>query len=98
MSTQVLQELSNVLFKKFGKSWTEIEDVLSNVTEAHAIHTNSESTIVEACRLAERYRYSLYDSLIVSSSLECGCTTLFSEDLSRGQVIEHRLRIINPFV
>jgi predicted nucleic acid-binding protein len=86
------------LFKKFGKSWREIEDVLSNVAEAHAMHTNSESTIIEACRLADRYRYSFYDSLIVRASLECGCTTLFSEDLSSGQTIEQKLRIENPFV
>jgi len=98
VSTRVLQELANVLFKRFGKSWTEIEDVLNNVAEVHAIHTNSESTSFQACRLAETYRYSFYDSLIPSASVECGCTTLFSEDLSGGQVVEQKLRIVNPFV
>lgn len=97
VSTQLLQELSNVLFKKFGKSWKEIEAVLTNVMEAHAIHTNSESTIVDACRLAATYRYSFYDSLIISAGAESGCTTLFSEDLATGQVIEGKLTITNPF-
>lgn len=97
VSTQVLQELANVLFKKFGKSWTEVEQVLNNVAEAHSIHTNSESTIAEACRLAATYRYSFYDSMIISAALECGCATLFSEDLSGGQIIEGKLKIVNPF-
>ncbi len=98
VSTRVLQELANVLSKKFGKSWTDIVDVLNNVAEAHAIHTNSDSTIAEACRLADTYRYSFYDSLILSASLECGCATLFNEDLSGGQLIERKVRIVNPFV
>ena len=98
ISTQVLQELANVLFKKFGKPWSEIENVITNVAETHAIHINSESTIAEACKLAAAYRYSFYDSLILSASLECGCTTLFSEDLASGQIIAQQLRIVNPFI
>jgi predicted nucleic acid-binding protein len=97
ISTQVLQELSNVLFKKFGKSWSEIEGVLANVIEANGIHTNSETTIIAACKLAATYRYSFYDCLILSAALEGGCTTLFSEDLSDGQTIEGTCKIVNPF-
>lgn len=97
VSTQVLQELANVLSKKFGKSWREIQDVLGNVVEVHIIHTNSVSTIVEACRLAATYRYSFYDSLILSASIESGCATLFTEDLASDQMIENKLRIVNPF-
>jgi predicted nucleic acid-binding protein len=35
--------------------------------------------------------------MIVASALIAGCTTLWSEDLQDGQLIEGRLRIINPF-
>ena len=43
-----------------------------------------------------RYRYSFYDSLIVASALDAGCTRLYSEDLQDGQRIEG-LTIENPF-
>ena len=44
-----------------------------------------------------RYGFRIYDSLIVVSALEAGCTTLYTEDLQHGQVIEG-LRIENPFL
>lgn len=30
--------------------------------------------------------------------LEAGCTTLYSEDMQNGLLIEKSLRIVNPFV
>jgi predicted nucleic acid-binding protein len=47
--------------------------------------------------VAERYRFSFYDALIVAAALESGCTTLFSEDLQDGQVIDQTLTVRNPF-
>jgi predicted nucleic acid-binding protein len=47
--------------------------------------------------LAERYRFSVYDSLIVAAAIRAGCTVLYSEDLHHDQKID-RLRIRNPFV
>jgi len=35
--------------------------------------------------------------MIVASALIAGCTTLWSEDLQDGRLIEGRLRIVNPF-
>ena len=46
----------------------------------------------------ERYKFSLYDSLIVASALIAGVKVLYSEDLQHGQVIDHQLRIVNPFL
>jgi predicted nucleic acid-binding protein len=45
----------------------------------------------------ERYRFSFYDSLIIATALEASCTTLYSEDMQHGQLIENKLLIINPF-
>jgi predicted nucleic acid-binding protein len=47
--------------------------------------------------VAERYRFSFSDALIVAAALESGCTTLFSEDLQDGQVIDRTLTVRNPF-
>jgi predicted nucleic acid-binding protein len=46
--------------------------------------------------IAERWRFSIYDSLIVGAALRAGCSTLYSEDLQHGQTID-QLTIRNPF-
>jgi predicted nucleic acid-binding protein len=49
-----------------------------------------------AVQLSATHGYHIYDSLIVASALEAGCTVLYSEDLHDGQVIGP-LTIRNPF-
>lgn len=49
-----------------------------------------------ALDLQARYRFSFYDSLIVSAALEAGSTRLLTEDLQHGQRIE-TLSVENPF-
>jgi predicted nucleic acid-binding protein len=41
--------------------------------------------------------FSFYDALIVSSAIEAGCDTLYSEDMQHGRSIGG-LTIINPFI
>jgi predicted nucleic acid-binding protein len=48
-------------------------------------------------RLAGQHGFHIYESLIVAAALEGNCTTLYSEDLRSGQVIDARLAIHNPF-
>ena len=50
----------------------------------------------EPRKQTERWKYSLYDALVIGAALEGGCPTLYSEDLHDGQVIEG-LTIVNPF-
>jgi predicted nucleic acid-binding protein len=50
-----------------------------------------------ALGIAARTGYQFYDALIIAAALEAGCTTLFSEDLQDGQVINGGLTIRNPF-
>lgn len=52
----------------------------------------------EAFALVSRYQFQIFDALIVASALELGCERLYTEDLQHGQLIEGRLRIIDPFV
>lgn len=47
--------------------------------------------------LGERYGYSYFDSLMLASALEQGCSILYSEDMQHGQILEGGLRIIDPF-
>jgi len=47
--------------------------------------------------LAERYGLSIYDAMIVAAALTNGCTTLYSEDMHDGLIVEGKLQIVNPF-
>ena len=61
VSTQVLQELANVLNKRFGKSWDEIEGVLEEVCQNFEVVTNQADTVQHAVRIARRYHFAFYD-------------------------------------
>lgn len=97
LSTQVLIEFANVYNRKLKVRWHEVEAALKQLAQNFNIHTNSAATIAHATRLADRYGFSWFDSLIVAAALECGCETLYSEDLQHGQLIEGSLRVVNPF-
>lgn len=97
VSTQILQELSNILHRKFNQPWDDITKVLSEVSQNNIMYVNIEGNILQACQLAARYRYSFYDSLVISSALSCNSKILYSEDLQNGQIVNELLTIINPF-
>ena len=97
ISTQVLQEVCNIVTRKFKFSYTQAIAAINECSRNNNLHTNTESTILEACRLAERYGFSFFDSLIISAALEANCTTLYSEDMHDGQTISGSLVIRNPF-
>jgi len=97
ISTQVLNELSNTLRRKFKLEYTDIANVISEIRANFEIITVQIETIELALKIAEKYRYSYYDTVIIAAALELSCTLLYSEDMQHNQVIEGRLRIINPF-
>lgn len=98
ISTQVLTELANTLKKKFDYAWNEVELTISEVSSDFNVYVNKPATIEQACRIADKYKFSFYDSLIISAALSCNCTTLFSEDMQHGQIIDDKLKIVNPFL
>jgi len=98
ISTQVLQELVNTLTRKFKFNYDDALRALEESCINNYVLTNSEKTITSACKIADRYGFSFYDSLIISSALESDCSILYSEDLNNGQVIERKLKIVNPFI
>jgi predicted nucleic acid-binding protein len=41
-----------------------------------------------ALTIAQRHGYGIYDAMIVAAALGAKCSTLYSEDLQDGQVID----------
>lgn len=82
ISTQVLQELANTLNRKFLFSFQDVEKAIIECRQNNITHVNTDSTLLQACKIADRYRFSFYDSLIISAALESDCSTLYTEDMS----------------
>lgn len=97
ISTQVLSEISNTLLKKFKLNYSDIANVLTEIQSTFQIVTVKPSTIEHAIKLAQAYRFSYYDSLIIAAALEQSCEILYSEDMQHQQLIEQQLTLINPF-
>ncbi len=97
ISVQVLNEFAAVASRKLRMSWPEIREVLAQVRTVCPVEPMSVDTHDRGAQVAERYGLPIYDALIVAAALLAGCTTLYSEDLQGGQVIERQLTIRNPF-
>lgn len=97
VSIQVLNEFVAVARRKLRMPWDEIVEalaafrVLCAAPVAITIDTHD-----AALRIAQRYGFHIYDSLIVAAAIESDCTTLYSEDLQHGQTIGS-VTIRNPF-
>ena len=98
ISSQVVNELISVLSKKFKLDWGEIEQVLNEITNSFSIELVRMFDIQIACEIAKRYKYSYFDSLMLASALSCDASIIYSEDMQHSQIIENKLKIINPFL
>lgn len=97
ISVQVLNEFAAVTSRKLGMEWPEIREVLAQIRVVCPVEPISVDTHDKAVQLAERYGLSTYDALIVAAAMLAGSTTLYSEDMQDGMVIERQLTIRNPF-
>jgi predicted nucleic acid-binding protein len=97
VSTQVINEVTNILFKKFQLDSVDIENVLLEIDNNFKIVNFSLTTQIKAIKIKKKYKLQYYDSLILATALENNCTVLYSEDMQHRQIIEDQLKIINPF-
>jgi predicted nucleic acid-binding protein len=98
VSVQVLNEITNVLRRKYQYMWQQVATFLDLIRTRCAIVPLSVEDHDTGRRIAERYGFQFYDSLILASALHAGCGVLYSEDMQHGMKVENRLHIINPFV
>jgi predicted nucleic acid-binding protein len=96
ISVQVLNEFYNTLIR-IGVDDATIQDSLKQIVRSALTQSINKSTIELCWKMRNKYHYSYYDSLILASAVESRCTILYSEDMQHGQVIEKKLKIVNPF-
>jgi len=97
ISTQVLNEFSNISLKKFKLSPQEIITALTVIIDNASLVLFTDKSIIKALEIKERYQFGYYDSLILATAMEHQCAILYSEDMHHGQTIEDQLTIVNPF-
>ena len=97
VSVQVLNEIASVTQRKFRMSWVQTDEFLLMIREFVTVEPLSYETHDLGIALARKHALSVYDAMIVSAALTSGCERLYTEDLQHGQLIEGRLRIVNPF-
>ena len=97
ISVQVLNEFAAVAVGKKAVNFSELKEILSVFRAACAVKPLDIETHELGLDIAERYQFSIYDSLIIAAALRARCSTLYSEDLHHGQTIE-QMAVHNPFI
>lgn len=97
ISVQVLNEISHVMRRKFKASWQDVDDLLALVRAHCEVMPLTEATYDQGRHLAERYQVQVYDAMILAAALQAGATTLYSEDLHDGLLVEGQLKVRDPF-
>lgn len=96
VSVQVLDEFASVGQHKLGRTMLETRAALSDIRLVCAVRVADLRTHDHGLDIAGRYRFSIYDSMLLAAALEADCRTFYSEDLQHGQRIEG-LTIRDPF-
>ena len=97
VSVQVLNEFAVVALRKLKMPLNEIREILETIRAVCAVEPITVETHDRGLAVLERYRFSLYDSMLVATALIAGAKIIYSEDLQHGQVIDDQLRVTNPF-
>jgi predicted nucleic acid-binding protein len=96
VSVQVLNEFAAVARRKVRLEFPEIREALRAVRSGCRVVSLDIETHELGLDIAERYRLSVYDGMIVAAAIQAGCRILYSEDLQHGQQI-NGVTIQSPF-
>jgi predicted nucleic acid-binding protein len=97
ISIQVLNEFYNVL-SRYKIDDLTIQENINEILKDVYLATMTLDTIKSCWEIKLKYKYSYYDSLIIAAALENDCSVLYSEDMSHEQIIEKKIKILNPFL
>ncbi len=98
VSTQVINETISVLTRKQGASLTVGHEIAESLLDLCDIVPVDAQTIRKAIDLVKHHQLSHWDSLIVAAALLANCEILYTQDMQHGQIIDERLKIVNPLL
>jgi predicted nucleic acid-binding protein len=98
ISVQVLNEFVAVARRRMRMPW---EDVIEALDAVRVLFPSPVSLTLNtheaALKIAQQYGFGVYDALIAAAALEANCSTLYSEGMEDGQIIDGQMTIQNPF-
>jgi len=97
ISTQVLNEICNVLTRKYPTPLSEISKYILDILASSDVVIINYPLIQQALDYHKKYSISYYDSLMVVAALEANCKYLISEDMQDGLIIDNKLQILNIY-
>jgi predicted nucleic acid-binding protein len=98
VSSQVIQEFISAALRRPALGLGEPQiDVWLGFFAPEQVQLLTLPVIRQAVALRRRYQLSHWDSTIIAAALAAGCRTLYSEDLSHGQIFDS-LTVQNPFL
>lgn len=97
ISTQVINEVSVNLLKKSAFTEDQIQELIDSFYQGCQVIEFDRALLRLASDLRTRYSISYWDSLIIASALTSGTTTIYTEDMQNGLLINQQLQIVNPF-
>jgi len=92
----VLAETAYVMVRRWKRPWQDASAVLAAFRANTIIHAMTDETVARGMQYGERFGLQPYDAMIVAAAVLAGCTTLLSEDMHDGLVVDG-LTIRNPF-
>ena len=95
-STQVMQELSVTLTRKYARTGTEVRGLLDDLAEWPYLKVDAE-TIRAAGQRSEASGISFWDGLILAAAEGMGAEVVYSEALNAGQIYG-KVRVVNPLL
>mgnify|MGYP000946311661 CR=1 FL=1 len=98
VSSQILGELYHVLTRKGFQDPASAREIVAETVGAFPVSEIGAEHVLEAMSIHQHYGYSYWDSLVIATAVLNGCSSIYSEDMQHGQVIEDKVQIINPFI
>ena len=96
VSVQVLNEFTRVGLRKRRLTFVEIHKTIDAVRAVCKVVALTLETHERGLAYAERYKLGVFDAMIVAAAVLAGCTTLYTEDMHDGLVIDG-VTMRNPF-
>ena len=97
INTQILNEFYNALLKHKIQD-SKIIDYIEEIVKNTKVANQNIETLKLAWSIRAKYKFSLWDSLVVASAKQNNCKILYTEDMQHNQIIEDKLTIENPFL
>ncbi|MFO1187371.1 MAG: PIN domain-containing protein [Alphaproteobacteria bacterium] len=98
LSVQVLQEFFTRVIRPPGTPLPRLEAIawVERLIEYPCVPVDV-ALVRRGIALSERYQIHYWDGAILAAAEALGATTLYSEDLSHGQIYGS-VRVVNPFL